>query len=172
LSFRVVKAHVPENVIHKVKHFFVEKIESLRLVPILKQAPERRRWLLRWRCSRWRRCCRREQVQGLKRSSSLYHLLGFLFHSNALSTDNVAWRFLSPKGKDTNKVSGAEHVCRIQPFRNLTSVTMYSPKPRQNRALKWYISKPRPWDVARYAIFPNPAHGTLLGMHLNYPNPA
>jgi hypothetical protein len=42
-----VKAHVPENVVHKVKHFFVEKIESLLLVPILKQlcdpASERRR---------------------------------------------------------------------------------------------------------------------------------
>ena len=47
LSFGVVKAHVPENVVHKVKHFFVKKIEIFRLVPILKQphdpASDRRR---------------------------------------------------------------------------------------------------------------------------------
>jgi len=87
---------------------------------------------------RWR-CCRRERRQRLKRSSSLHHLLGdegCLFPSNALSTDNVGCRFLPPAGKDTNEVSGAEHACRIQPFRNLTSVTTYSPKPRPNRALK------------------------------------
>ena len=81
----------------------------------------------------------RELLQGLKRSSSLHHLLGdegCIFPSNAVSTDNVGCRFLPPAGKDTNEVSGAEHACCIQPFRNLTSVTTYSPKPRPNRALK------------------------------------
>jgi len=109
--------------------------------------------------SRRRRCCRRERRQGLKRSSRLHCLLvlGCLVPSNALSTEYVGCRFLPPVGKETNVVSGVEHACRKQPFRNLTSVTMYSPKPRPHRALKWF--EPRPNRTLLMQYFQTPPMG-------------